>query len=168
MSNSKNKDSISISSLWYKIKNHLRSLFKSSEITQQEDKSGSQSGSSGSGGKSGKLKGQGFKDPKAATHVKDPETILYNELKKDPAAMQALKKLINHDQRHGQIPVSEIVSSFEIIKNSTQALQSIADSPFAPPEAKARARNELALKRLKKFQEQQGLTPEGPKPGLRK
>ena len=165
MSNSTNKDSLS---LWYKIKNYLSSLLRSTYEAKQDDDSGSQSGGSGSGGKSGKVKSQGFVDPKAATHVKDPETILYNELKKDPAAMQALKKLINHDNRHGQIPVSEIASSFEIIKNSTQALQSIADSPFAPPEAKARARNELALKRLKKFQEQQGLSPDGPKPGLRK
>ncbi len=156
MSNSKNIDSI-----WRKIKNFFNNLSKDSNNSDDSGSAG-ESGKGGRGGQTGKLQGQGFIDPKAATHVKDPETILYNELKKDPAAMQALKKLTN-----GQISVSEIPSSFEIIKNSVEALQSIADSPFAPPEAKARARNELALKRLKKYQEQQGLGPESYKPGNR-
>ena len=162
MSRSKND------TFWNKTKNFFTSLLASNKTpvypnkTQkdEDDQSGS-TGSQGSQGRGdGKPKGQGFIDPKAATHVKDPETILYNELKKDPAAMLALKKLTN-----GQIPSSELAAEFELVRNSDVALQTIAKSPYAPFDIRSRAQYELDLKKLKKLEAEQALNPSPSRPG---
>ncbi|MBP9721830.1 MAG: hypothetical protein KBD64_01585 [Gammaproteobacteria bacterium] len=142
-------------SVWQKIKLFLglnRGL--GSENNEKIDDDKDQDGKSKGG--SNKTKGTGFIDPKLATHVKDPETILYNELKKDPAAMLALKKLTN-----GQIPSSELAAEFEQVRNSEVALEAIANSPLTPSDIKAKAREQL---RRNKQQAQEGFKPDAPTP----
>lgn len=166
----KRKPSFNNTSFWQKTKNFLNSLLKQKvNKSSQQDDEGSGSGDSTSAG-SGKLgvKKEGFLGTKAtqsntnqAEFVKEPETILYDELRKDPAAMLALKKLTN-----GQIPASEAYEAFEMIRNSEVALQSIANSEFAPSDVKAKAREELAKQQRKKLQAQPGFKHEPPKPRI--
>lgn len=153
------------SSFWQKVKSFITNL-----THNQKDESDDGQQDSGSSGR-GKLKGQGFIDPKAATlkdqqtpessqqYVKNLETVLYDELKKDPAAMQALKELVN-----GQIPSAKAVEAYEKVKNSTVALETIANSEYAPSDVKAKAREELAQQQRKKLAAQPGFKKEPPRP----
>lgn len=122
-------------SIWQKTKNFLLKIINNPDQLGSEDKSGS--GSDGN-----KTQGTGFIDPKAATHVKDPETIIYNELKKDPAAMLALSKLTK-----GQIPVSEQHAAYEAIRHSVTALETLANSQVAPINIKRKAQEELRIRK---------------------
>lgn len=158
-------------SFWQKIKSFIADLtnpkhsLKYNQV-KKEDKEGEEGGSSGTG----KLKGQGFIDPKTATlknlqgqkqdqqYVKNLETILYDELKKDPAAMKALKELVN-----GQIPIAEAYEAYEQVRNSEVALQTIANSEYAPSDIKAKAREELVQQQRKKLAAQPGFKPDSPK-----
>lgn len=134
--------------------------------TTDDDDNGSQSGDTGRQ----KIQGQGFLDPKAATlkdtkgftanqYVKDPETVIYDQLRKDPGAMLALKRLTN-----GQIPASEASAVFDKVKNSEVALETIANSPYAPSDIKAKAQAELAHQQRKKLAAQPGFKKKPPKP----
>ncbi len=151
------------SSKWKQFKTAFIALFNSDS---QEEDSTSANGATDSDStgfnQSNQEKNQGVIDPKAATYVKDPETVLYNELKKDPAAMLALKRLTN-----GQIPSSELIEEFEEVRNSEVALQTIVNSPYASSDVKARAREELASKQRRKLQAQPGFknNPQTPRLG---
>lgn len=153
-------------SFWEKIKSFLSSLtgHQKNETSEDDDRKGGSSGT-------GKPRGKGFIDPKAATlkdlqgkksnqqYVKNLETILYDELKKDPAAMKALKELVN-----GQIPVAQAQEAYEQVRNSTIALEALANSEYTPSDIKNRAREELLQLQRKKFAAQPGFKKEPPKP----
>ena len=154
-------------SLLQKIKQFVINFFRGSNtqhlnIDDSKDEEGS--GSTGTT----KASGTGFidaKDPHASRvnqsnqSVKEPETVLYNELKKNPALMHALKNLIN-----GQIPSSEAADQFEKIRNSDIALEKIANSPLASPEIKSKAQAELQRRRLRPDDEIRKPQPPRPNP----
>lgn len=156
-------------SLLQKITQFFTNFFRSRntrhlDIDDSNDKDEEGSGSVGTTTASG----TGFidaKDPQANRadqqhhSVKEPETVLYNELKKNPAQMHALRNLIN-----GQIPSSEAAEQFEKIRNSDIALEKIANSPLASPEIKSKAQAELQRRRLRPDDEIRKPQPPRPNP----
>lgn len=149
------------SAFWLKLKKFFsyfrsRPTYKDKELNRDEDESGDSGDSGQTGGSSG------FVDPKTTSstnYVKDPETRIYNELKNDPVAMAALKKLTN-----GQIPSSDVAIEFNKVRNSEIALETIANSEFAPSDVKAKAREELDKQRRRKLQAEPGFKKPPPKP----
>lgn len=154
-----------------KISSKLISLLNNFSLNNNSGDNGDGDGDSGSDGEnngSGSIgkavmgdRGTGFvtKEQETATHVKDLETIIYDELQKDPEAMAALKKLTN-----GQIKGAEINEQFAKVRYSDVALEAIANSEIAPPDVKAKAREELRKKQeIREKLQPTGMTP--PKPG---
>lgn len=150
-------------SLWQKIKAFFNLRNNNYQEQNSNDESGDSESESDEGGEGvGKLEGQAFADTGLIIQtVKEPETILYDELKKDHGALHALKALTN-----GQIPVSEAAAIFEKVRNSEVALDAIINSEFAPPDVKAKAREEKAQLERKKLQAQEGFKKPPPRPGF--